>query len=89
MTRDEKLAYQRGYQRGIRWPEHCPPCPPDPVIARLMTALKKLRDTIDSGCAMFDPEDEFVKTLDPAIGEADKAMAQVTEWLKSDLVEGK
>lgn len=78
--------YQRGYQnainRGRHWPDHRPPVPPDPIIARLMTALQELRDECDSMCATFSPDDEIVLAIGPKIDAADEAMIAVTAWLK-------
>jgi hypothetical protein len=84
MTRAEQLAYARGYNagRGDRWPAHKPPMPPEPIIQRLMAALRALRDEADGQCAMFDPDDEMVVALGPHIDEADAALEAVTTWLK-------
>lgn len=88
MSRDEKLAYQRGYQNGAeRWPLHKPPVPPQPVIALLVTALRGLRDECDSALAVFDKDDPLEKAIGPRIAEADAALSAVSAWLRSDNAE--
>lgn len=82
-TRDEALAYQRGYNaaKANKWPSHKPPLPPDPLCRKLIDALRTLRDATDSACATFDEGDEFCERLDPAIQQADEALSELTAWL--------
>jgi hypothetical protein len=84
MTYAEKMAYQRGYQRGAKWPDHKPPLPPDTVIAGLMDALRSLRDECDSALACFDPDDPLELQLGPKIEAADDALRLVGRWLLAD-----
>jgi hypothetical protein len=83
-TREEQLAYARGYSRGSqgRWPDHRPPLPPEPVVNRLLETAQALRDGFDSLCAVSDPDDEVVKILAPVIDDFDAAMAAMTDWLR-------
>jgi hypothetical protein len=83
MTHGEMLAYRRGYNTGSSrgWPAHRPAFPPEPVVAKLMAALRELRDAADGQCARLDPADEFAVMLGPKIDAADEAMAAVAEWL--------
>ena len=83
MTRDETLAYGRGYNAGAarKWPAHKPPVPPEPVVAELMRALTALRDKYDAMLATMGPDPELEAEFGPAIDAADAATAKVTEWL--------
>jgi hypothetical protein len=83
MSREEKLAYQRGYQAGLRgrWPAHKPPAPPNEIVASLLLALREIRDHLDAElAAISDPEWEAA--FGPIIDKADEAAEAVTEWLK-------
>lgn len=82
MSREEKLAYSRGYNAGIRWPAHRPPMPPEPQSRLALETLRKLRDAVDAELATFDQEDELVKSLSPLLDEADGVFEQLTVWLK-------
>lgn len=84
-TRDEKLAYAKGYSAGLngRWPEHKPPAPPDPVIAEIIKATRSLRNAADAICSTLDEADDFVVSLGPKIDACDEAMIAVTAWLKN------
>lgn len=83
MTREEKMAYRRGFFHGSRkaWPEHKPPCPPKPVVRELMEAAVFLRDKADAACATLGQDDDFVTEFGPGIDRLDKAMEKITEWL--------
>ena len=83
MTREEKLAYQRGYEAGRsgRWPAHKLPAPPEPVVRRLIEAVAAIRMTADDLQAVFGPDDEVVLTFDKLIDEADAAVTAVEAWL--------
>lgn len=82
-TREERLAYQKGYSTGItgRWPSHKPPYPPCEVVAELVKASRELRDAADGLCATLTPEDEFSQALEPRIDRLDEALQKVTAWL--------
>lgn len=88
MTREEKLAYARGYTAGSRraWPEHKPPLPPNYALAQLMTAASGLRDAVDSACGMFDPDDPFAVAMNNPINDIDNAMTVLTNWLRNNEV---
>jgi len=81
VTDGERRAYQRGYARNHRWPEHRPPTPPDPLVRDLMEAATFLRDTVDNFCALLEPEDEWVEKLGPGIDRLDEAMTRLGLWL--------
>jgi hypothetical protein len=83
MTRENHLAYSRGYQRGLRkaWGDHLPPLPPQEEIQRLANAAKKIRDQADMFCATIDPEDEWVAILGPMIDAFDEAMCEFSDWI--------
>lgn len=83
MTREERLAYAKGYAAAGRhaWPAHQPPTPPEPVVKKLVESLQKLRDAADSLQALFCEGDEVVLLFAPLIDEADAAMEKVTDWL--------
>lgn len=87
MTAEESRAYSKGYAAGLRraWPCNKPPKPPDEHISNLMAALTDLRDSADSICASLMEDDEFTKILSPKIDAVDRAMADITTWLKSHL----
>lgn len=71
MTDDERRAYARGYSAtSRRWPAHRPPTPPDPVVGRLVSALRALRDAVDTSLATFPPDDEIRDESDPHVEEA-------------------
>lgn len=66
MTDSEKRAYGRGYNtRASQWPKHKPPIPPDPIVGAMVSALRELRDEIDSQLAMFDDNDPLEIALAP------------------------
>lgn len=84
MTRGEKLAYQRGYQRGLqgRWPAHRPPEPPNQIVAALLLALREIRDHLDGELATIG-DSEWEAAFAPIIDRADAAAELVTAWLTS------
>ena len=84
-SREEQLAYQRGYSAGCKgvWPEHKPPLPPDSLIRKIIEAMQKLRDCADSVCATLSEDDEFCVQFDPGIQAVDEAMIEVGKWLKA------
>lgn len=82
MNRDEKLAYARGYQAGIRgkWPMHLPSIPmADSVVRALLVAGSNLRQQADGLLATFDKGD--CPELDAAIDEFDDAVKAFNEKL--------
>ena len=82
-TIEERRAYQRGYQcASTRWPMHKPPTPPEPIIARMMTVLKEVRDICDGFRATLDEDDLFGQELELAISKADDALISVSVWLR-------
>ena len=83
MTREEKLAYGRGYNTGAagRWPEHRPPAPPDPLVAELMRAATSLRNAVDGELATLDEEEPWQKTLGDPLDAVDAAMTAIGQWL--------
>lgn len=81
MTRGEKLAYQRGYNRGCRWPEHRPPTPPDKLMSAVIEAARKLRDAVDGELATLGEDDEWQETLGGPMDEFDHAMTKLSYWL--------
>ena len=81
-TREERLAYQRGYNTAARWPEHKPPVPPAKNVAILFQAAKALRDAVDAQLAAFDPEDPLQKTLGEHVDAVDDAFAAISQWIK-------
>ena len=82
MTREEKLAYQRGYAAGAKWPDHRPPYPPELLVRQLMVATRMLRDEADAQCATLSPDDEFVVAFDKPIERVDDALEAIGKWLK-------
>lgn len=84
MTREEILAYSKGYYRGSqgRWHIHRPPMPPATLARRLMETSLALRDAVDAQLAVFDPEDEIVLLLGPLVDDVDDAMTEIGEWLR-------
>ena len=85
-TREETLAYGRGYNTGSRggWPEHRPPVPPNPLFEQLLQAATRLRDEADDCCAtLYDDDDDFVRRLSPKIDALDDALRQLSHWLKA------
>lgn len=88
MTREEMLAYQRGYNKGAhrRWPAHVPPLPVDsPLVADLMRALSDLCDTADGQLAQFGSGDPMAEMIYPKIDRARAAMAEITKKLTASL----
>jgi hypothetical protein len=86
MTREETLAYSRGYSAGMsnRWPAHRPPVPPEPITGELVASLQELRDKIDSALATFSVDDDLNISLSPAIDRATHALLSVKKWLSSN-----
>lgn len=84
MSTEETRAYARGYNTGSRgrWPAHRPPTPPEPVVAAIVEAGRKLRDGVDSYLATIDPDDPLQETLGRGIDEWDAAMVGLDQWLK-------
>lgn len=80
-TREEKLAYAKGYNARAKWPLHKPPMPPEPMVAKLMTALTNLRNAVDGELAKFGEDDPIGEILGPRIDEADEALSDVGTWL--------
>lgn len=52
-SREEKLAYSRGYNAANRanWPIYSPPAPDDATIKKLVDALTSLCSAADTACA--------------------------------------
>lgn len=84
MTRGEKLAYARGYNKASQkgWPAHKPPLPPDPIVAEMMAAAKALRDAVDAEMATFEEGDEMAERLYAPVDALDAAMRRLTLWLQ-------
>lgn len=82
MTDAETRAYARGYNRGARWPEHRPPSPPEPIVARLMEAATNLADAVDGELATLLEDDPWQQKLGDPMDELRAAMVEVTRWLK-------
>lgn len=82
MTREERLAYQRGYAAGIKgkWPSHKPPYPPTKIIGELLRAIREIRDQLDAELAAISDE-EWESKFGPLIDRADEAGEMVTNWL--------
>ncbi len=89
MSREEDLAYQKGYAAGRRnqWPAHMPPKPPDEITQIILLQGRHLRDTADTLQAGFDEDDEGLDPLRLAIEGYDNAVAVITEWLSKTKVE--
>jgi len=83
VTEDEKRAYSKGYNAGVRhrWPAHKPPRPPEEIIAELIHTAQALRDAIDAQLAMFDDDDPLELAIGHKIEAFDNAMTKVTQWL--------
>jgi hypothetical protein len=83
--------YQRGYYAGSRgrWPEHVPPNPPHPLLNRLFSAAKELRNEADHICATISEDDDFAQKLAPRIDELDDAMIAVSKWLRLSELAGR
>lgn len=86
-TREEACAYSRGYAAGMRraWPAYHPPAPPEPLVAAVMLASKKLADHVANWCGAFGEDDEFYKEMQPLLDATDKAHSAVTAWLKTSI----
>jgi hypothetical protein len=69
-SREEKLAYQRGYQSGIagRWPKELASSVPQPRVRDLAVASQQLQEAADGFMACFDDRD-----TDPAMVALDRA----------------
>lgn len=85
MTREEKLAYAKGYAAGSRgsWPAHKPPMPPTELVALMMTAARELRNSVDAQLCLFDKDDDIVLAIGPKVDVFDQAMIAVTDWLRN------
>lgn len=83
MTREEKLAYSRGYNAGSRgaWPAHLPPKPPDALFSRLQWALVDLVGVLDGELGKFDPDDPFVERLYQQIDNARAVLESLTNYV--------
>ena len=81
-TREEQLAYARGYAAGAKWPEHRPPHPPEPLIKELCEKAERLRNCVDSILSVLDPEDDWHDKYGPAVDGFDDLMMRVGQWLK-------
>lgn len=84
MTRDEKLAYGRGYSAGAKgrhWPEHRPPMPPDEHVRKLLEALIELRNGAAGEIATFSGGDAIVVALAPLIDNASEAIDELSDWI--------
>ena len=83
MTHEEKLAYGRGYNAGVRggWPMHRPPVPTQEDVRDLMVAAQALRDAVDGQLAVFDPDDPIEAILGPPLDDVTGAMEKIGQWL--------
>ena len=89
MTREEKLAYSKGYNRGRIgvWPDHRPPRPPDEIVGPLVLALQNMRSALDGELATLDPDDpdnRWEQVFGPLIEDADKSMERLSEFLLNE-----
>lgn len=83
MNREERNAYQRGYQHRAKasWPEHKPPYPPNEIMKNLFEAIRRFRDSVDAQMAMFGENDDFTISVGPKMDDLDHAMSMVGKWL--------
>lgn len=84
MTRDEKLAYGRGYNAGVagKWPLHKPPLPPGEMISALMGATRELRDAVDGELATLCDDDRWQSVLGDPMDRVDQAMTAIGKWIQ-------
>lgn len=62
--------------------DHCPPEPPNEIVAELMKAAKEVRDGLDNELAQMDDED-WERRFGPMIDRIDAAMVAVSKWMQS------
>jgi hypothetical protein len=82
MTREERIAYQRGYYAGHNntWPASRPPLPPDaPAVRDLIIATNALRDAVGDELAKFAPDDEVAARLTEPLARVAEALTRITE----------
>ncbi len=81
MSREERTAYGRGYNAGLRsrWPETIPPRPPDEVVGKMFDALLALRNAVDGQMSTFDEDDEMAVYLYRFVDQADEAMRALSQ----------
>lgn len=82
MSRNERIAYARGYNSRSVWPLHIPPAPPQAQVAEIMAAGRQMRDWLDGQLAMGAYEESEVG---PMLDRFDGAMAKVGEWIRSEV----
>lgn len=84
MTREQSLAYQRGYNAGRsrKWPEHLPPAPPDNIVKEILDAARRLCNAADAFQATWDEDDEGMKPLRDAIEEFNEKNGLISQWIK-------
>ena len=89
MTRDEVLAYSRGYNAGSKkqWPPHKPPYPPNEQVKAIMKAARALRNEIDGEIATLCEDDSLVLRTKSLIDDVDDALETVGRWLIGQSVE--
>lgn len=89
MTQAEKVAYQRGYQRGHkrRWPQHFLIEPDNELVRAIFVAAKDLRDCVDSELGALDGDDPWTDKFGAKIDVLDKAFLVFNEWLAQDHLE--
>lgn len=84
-TDAEKREYTRGYNRGYQrqgWHEFRPPCPPDPIVGRMVKALQALNEGARGIVQVISDDDDFAVLLRPLIEEADESLIAMSKWLK-------
>lgn len=84
-TREESLAYARGYNTGSSgaWPKHRPPMPPDSIVGPMASAARALRDAVDFELATLSADDDIVLRLGPAVDLYDEATGRMGAWLRT------
>lgn len=86
MNGNESRAYSRGYSAGRRgaWPDHRPPVPPSPIIAKVLEAAKSLRDAVDGELATLEQDDRWQTIFGNPVDEFDQAMIEFGEWVRAE-----
>lgn len=79
-TRDERIAYQRGYRTGRAgaWPKEMAATVPDQNVRRLALAAQALETAADAFMACFDDRD-----TEPEMVKLDEARAKVRAAIAS------
>lgn len=85
MNREETLAYKRGYSAALhgKWPADKPPKPPDELCAKIIDALRAIRNQCDDLIATTSPDDGYEEMFGKYIDAADEALEELGFWLLS------